>query len=265
VIDYSRYKTLKIDKQDSVAIVTLNRPDALNAITVEMHGELEDIFEDIVKDEEVNVMVLTAAGRAFCAGGDLRMMKSLIDDPSERKKLLVGARRLIHNLLEVEKPIIAALNGDTIGLGATIALMCDIIIAAEGVRIGDPHVRVGIVAGDGGAVIWPLLTSLAKAKELLFTGDLIKADEAERLGLLNKVVPKEELMPTALELAQRLATGPTLAIRWTKRCLNKRLRDEVNLAFDVSLALEELTFLSDDHKEAVHAFLEKRAPRFKGT
>lgn len=164
----------------------------------------------------------------------------------------------------MEQPIVAAVNGDAVGLGATLALFCDIIIASEKARFGDPHVRVGLVAGDGGAVIWPLLCGVTKAKEYLMTGDLISAAEAERIGLINHAVPLGEVMPKAIELARRLANGPTRAIRWTKLACNKRLRDEVNLVLDASLAVETISMLTEDHREAARAFVEKRSPKFKG-
>lgn len=145
-----------------------------------------------------------------------------------------------------------------------MALFCDVIIASEDAKIGDPHVSVGLVAGDGGAVIWPLLCGLAKAKEYLMTGDLMTAAEAERIGLINHVVPQAEVMPKSMELAHRLANGPTLAIRWTKLSCNKRLRDEVNLVLDASLAVETLSMISEDHQEATRAFVEKRTPQYKG-
>ena len=259
--DYSRYRYVKVVKEDKIATVTLNRPEARNAIVDEMHLELEDLFGQLAGERDVNVVILTGAGRVFCAGGDIRQMKMDPFNPI----FVSGARRLIHNILEVEQPIIAELNGDAIGLGATIALFCDITYAASNARIGDPHVAVGgLVAGDGGAIIWPLLIGLAKAKEMLLTGDLISAAEAERIGLINKVVPPEELHETVMALARRLASGPTWAVRWTKTAVNKRLRDEVNLILDFSLSAERLTVATQDHHEAVQAFREKRAPQFKG-
>jgi enoyl-CoA hydratase len=264
-MDYSRYKLIKVEKDDKVAIFTLKRPEALNAINAELHTELEDIFADVAQDNEVNVVVLTGAGRAFCAGGDVKGMDARqFDDPLKARVPLRYGKRLIHNMIEVEQPIIAAVNGDAVGLGATLALFCDIIIASEKARFGDPHVRVGLVAGDGGAVIWPLLCGVAKAKEYLMTGDLISAAEAERIGLINHAVPPGEVMPKAMELAHRLANGPTRAIRWTKLACNKRLRDEVNLVLDASLAVETISMLTEDHKEAARAFVEKRSPKFKG-
>ena len=243
-----------------VAIITLNRPDALNAINPQLHTELEDIFSDVARDDDINVVVLTGAGRAFCSGGDVKSMDARqFDDTVKTRMPLRSARRLIHNLIEVEQPIIAAVNGHAVGLGATLALFCDIIIASKDAKFGDPHVRVGLVAGDGGAVIWPLLCGLAKAKEYLMT-----AVEAERIGLINRVVPPDDVTPKAIELAHRLANGPTRAIRWTKLACNKRLHDEVNMVLDASLAVETLSMHTEDHKEATRAFAEKRAPQFKG-
>jgi len=264
-MDYSRYQLIKVERDDRVAIFTLNRPESLNAVNPQLHTELEDIFADVARDDDVNVVVLTGAGRAFCSGGDVKGMDARQSgDPVRARMPLRYAKRLIYNMIEVEQPIIAAVNGHAIGLGATLALFCDVIIASENAKFGDPHVKVGLVAGDGGSVIWPLLCGLARAKEYLMTGDLMSATEAERIGLINHVVPLNEVMPKAMELAHRLANGPTRAIRWTKLACNKRLRDEVNLVLDASLAVETLSMLTEDHKEAARAFTEKRTPEFKG-
>lgn len=263
-MDYSRYELIKVNMDGNVAIFTLNRPEALNAINPQLHTELEDIFGDVAQDDNVNAVVLTGAGRAFCSGGDVKAMDAGQFDPIKSRVPLRDARRLIHNILEVEQPIIAAVNGPAIGLGTTIALFCDVIVASENAKFGDPHVKVGLVAGDGGAVIWPLLCGIARAKEYLMTGDIISAAEAERIGLINHVVPPAEVMPKAMEFAHRLADGATRAIRWTKLACNKRLRDEVNLVLDGSLATETLSMLTEDHKEAARAFVEKRAPKFRG-
>jgi enoyl-CoA hydratase/carnithine racemase len=228
-----------------------------------MHTELEELFAEITYDDAINAIVLTGAGRAFCAGGDIRGMDSRAREGTQRIPLR-SAKRLMQNMLEVEQPIIGAINGDAVGLGATLALFCDVIIANENARFGDTHIKVGLVAGDGGAVIWPLLVGIARAKELLMTGDLINATEAERIGLINRVVPAGQAYPESLALAQRLAAGPTRAIRWTKLSLNKRLKDEMNLVLDASLAVETLSMATEDHKEAARAFVEKRPPRFTG-
>jgi enoyl-CoA hydratase len=265
LIDYSRYKYIKVDKADGICTITLNRPEALNSFGPVLHPELEDVFEDVARDEEAKVVVLTGEGKAFSAGGDIKEMQRRIVDPTAPRVDIQGARRLIYNLLGVQQPIIAAVNGHAVGLGATVALFCDIVIAADSARIGDPHVSVGLVAGDGGAVIWPLLIGINKAKELLMTGDLLTAAEAERIGLINHVVPADQVMPKSMELAKRLAGGASQAIRWTKLSVNKVLRERVNLVLETSLGVEFLSMTMDDHAEAVNAFVEKRAPNFKGS
>jgi enoyl-CoA hydratase len=261
--DYSRYQTLKIDCADRVATVTLNRPESLNAVNEQMHTELETLFAEVAYDDAINAVVLTGSGRAFCAGGDIKGMDSRVRE-GVRRIPLRGAKRLIQNMLEVEQPIIGAINGDAVGLGATLALFCDIIIADERARFGDTHIKVGLVAGDGGAIVWPLLVGVARAKEFLLTGDLLTATEAERIGLVNRVVPAGQAYTEGLTLAKRLAAGPTRVIRWTKLALNKRLKEEVNLVLDASLAVETLSMATDDHREAARAFVEKRPPRFTG-
>jgi len=263
MIDYSRYKTLKVEKKEKVATITLNRPEKLNAIGGEAHVELVSVFVDVDKDKEVNAVIITGAGRAFSAGGDIDLMKAIIKDPS-LMPLMSEPKELIRNIIRLRKPIIAAVNGDATGLGADLALYCDIIYASEKARIGEPHVAVGLVAGDGGCVIWPLHISMCRAKQYLMTGDLVKAAEAERIGLINKVVPADQLMDEAWKTAKRFADGAIQAISWTKVCLNKILEERVNLILDASLAYEYHSFNYADHREAVDAFLNKRAPKFKG-
>ncbi len=264
-MDYSRYQTLLIEKDpDGVAVVTLNRPEKRNAVNNLMHGELEDIFVDLRNDDEVRAVVLTGAGSAFCAGGDVEGMKTGEFRPSGPAVPFSMVRRLVTNLLEVEQPIVAAVNGDGAGLGATIPLFCDIIVMAETARLADTHVRMGLVAGDGGVVIWPWLVGMARAKEYLLTGQWIDGKEAERIGLVNYAVPQEQVVPRAMEIARRLAQGAPLAIRWTKYSVNKILRDHVNLALDSSMFLEGATMGSEDLQEAAKAFYEKRQPQFKG-
>lgn len=266
--EYS-YNTLLVDKKDQILTITLNRPERLNAVDEVMHGELEEVFATVGRDGEVSAVVVTGAGRGFCSGGDVRAMDerggaiALQDRPLGA--VSQSGRRLIHNMLWVEQPLICALNGVAAGLGATIALFCDIIYASDQARIGDTHVRAGLVAGDGGAVIWPLLIGMAKAKELLMTGDIIDAQEAERIGLINKVVPHDELMETVMDLARRLAAGPALAVRGTKHALNKRVWNDLNLVLDMGLSLEERSSRHPDHREAARAFVEKRSPQYKGT
>lgn len=266
--DLARYQYLKVTVEDGVAVVTLNRPDVLNAIVWDMHRELEEVWPDLAASEDVRAIVLTGAGRAFCAGADLRHLQTWTADRGERelfsRRVQTHAPRLAERMLDVPQPTIAAVNGAASGLGATLALFCDIIIASEEARIADSHVRAGLVAGDGGALIWPWLVGIHRAKQYLLTGDMIDAREAERIGLVNQVVPHAELMPTALKLARRLADGAPWAIRWTKSILNAWLRLGFPLVMPSGMAFEAQTQLMDDHKEAIQSFLEKRAPRFVG-
>lgn len=262
---YDDYQYLTIERRNNgVVLLTLNRPERRNAINNEMHSELERVFHEIGGDGAINAVVITGAGPAFCSGGDARSMDDGSFKPSGPVTPFRAVRTLMHNLLEVEQPVIAAVNGDAAGLGATMALCCDVVIAAESARFGDTHVRMGLVAGDGGVIIWPLLIGWARAKEFLLTGDWISGLEGERLGLVNHAVPKDEVLTTAFALADRLALAAPKAVRWTKYSMNRILRARVDEALDASAFLEAITMDSDDLREAATAFLEKRQPRFTG-
>lgn len=261
-MDYSDYNCFRFHREGGVLTVFFSRPDQLNLVNAALHTELARLFRDIASDSRTRAVILSGDGRAFCAGGDMAWFQQMTRP--ELDLLFVEARKIINDLLELPQPIIAAVNGPAAGLGATIALMCDVVMAADTAKLSDPHVRIGVGAGDGGAVIWPLLVGVARAKEYLMTGDSVTATEAERIGLINRVVAPEQLLPDALGLARRFAEGPTMAIRATKESVNKVVRERVNLVLDTSLALEKECFHSKDHKEALHAFLEKRAPRFSG-
>jgi enoyl-CoA hydratase len=236
----------------------LNQPEKNNVFDGPMHREVEEIFNEMAYDDTVNAFVLTGAGRMFTAGGDIKMMQEGAMPPPEE------GVRLIQNLLNINQPVIAALNGHAIGVGATVALFCDIVVASQDAKIGDPHVNVGLVAGDGGCIIWPLLVGMNRAKEMLLTGKLLGVKEAERIGLVNHCVPAAEVMPKALEIAHGLANGPAKAIQWTKMSLNKKLREDVNLILPSSIGFEYLSAKTEDHKEAVNAFIEKRKPNYTG-
>ncbi|MEQ8348204.1 MAG: enoyl-CoA hydratase-related protein [Sneathiellaceae bacterium] len=266
--DYSHYECLKIEVADRLATVTFNRPDQGNSINHQFHIELNQIWTDMMEDGEVNAILLAAAGKYFCVGGDV---KGMIDRPmgdvrGENDKVLWPglSRHMLNAMLECEKPIVCAIHGDCIGLGATVALFTDITVAAETARIADPHVKIGLVAGDGGAVIWPLLVGPNRAKEYLMRGNRVTGKEAERIGLVNHAVPAGEVHEKAREIAQELADGPTWAIRGTKYSVNKWLKDQVNLILDASSAMEMVTFHTEDHREAVRAFADKRKPKFVG-
>lgn len=265
--DYSKYECLKIEVADKLATVTLNKPERRNSIDHQFHMELQDIWPDLMADERVNAILVTGAGKYFSVGGNVKGMQDRPGgDVFEEGAMLepTGGRRIVQNLLDCEKPIVCALNGDCIGLAATVALLCDIVVCAEDTRIGDPHVRIGLVAGDGGAVIWPLLVGMNRAKEFLMRGSLLDGRTAERIGLVNYVEPADQVLLKARAIAQELADGPTWAIRWTKLSLNKQLKDQFNLIMDTSYSLEMASFRTEDHREAVRAFVEKRKPNFTG-
>ena len=241
--DYKGYDCILFEREERILTATLNRPDSLNAVNAKLHTELVEMYADFERDDEADVMILTGAGRGFCSGGDIGGGLHEGEDPQRAmEQIFWEARKLIVNILEVDKPILAAVNGPAAGLGVTLALFCDIVYASEKARLGDTHVKVGLVAGDGGAVIWPLLVGVNRAKELLMTGDMLDAEEAFRIGLVNHVVPHEELMETVRNRARQLVSGSTLAIRGTKKSVNAYMKWMVNQVLDVSLHLEKECF-----------------------
>ena len=191
-MDLDRYKTLTLTRDGRILTIAIDN-GPMNAVDDDLHRELGHVFVDAQDDVDSDLVVLTGAGRAFCAGGDMAWFQDMIDDTSRFRGILPDARRIIMTLLDLEKPIVCRLNGAAAGLGASLALLCDVIVADENAKIGDPHVKVGLVAGDGGAVIWPQLIGYARAKEWLLTGDMMTAAEAARMGLINHAVPAEEL------------------------------------------------------------------------
>lgn len=255
------FRTISVTKKDTVLTIAFNRPERLNAFNPVMSSEFPDAIRSANRMTDVRVIVLTGEGRAFSAGGDMSEVK---DTPESFAEESVHARDIVFGLLNCEKPVICRMNGDAIGLGATIALLCDVVIAVDSARIGDPHVRMGLVAGDGGALIWPMLVGPMAAKYYLLTGDLIAAPDAQTLGLITRSVSADNLDAEVAKLADKLAAGAPLAIRWTKRAINSQLQALGKLQFDLSLAYEGITVLSEDHAEAKAAFLAKRKPSFKG-
>ena len=263
-MDDESFTALRVERVGPVLRVTIDNPESeLNTVDARLHHELTALFAALRDEREARAIVLTGSGRAFSAGGDFDWFPEL-RDVERLDALRHDARQLVADLLDVELPIVAAVNGPAIGLGASIALLCDVILMADDATIADPHVKVGIVAGDGGAVIWPLAVGPARAKQYLLTGDPLTAQEAERIGLVNRVVPAADLDAEAMAFANRLAAGAPLAVRYTKLAVNALVKQALNVAFDTSTALELLTFLSDDHQEALRAMREKRAPEFRG-
>ena len=267
-VSYEKYKFLKVEVDDAgIGTVTMNKPDKLNAIGPEQHREMEEIWIDLARDETIKVIVLTGAGRAFSAGGDVkRMAQRAGTDFGLEYALRVpqNTLRIFEHLLLVPQPIIAAVNGDAIGLGMTLALFADMSLVAEDARLGDTHVKVGLVAGDGGAVIWPLLVGPQRAKEFLMRGKLLKGAEAAQMSLVNYAFPKDDVLNEAKRIAAEIAANPVWAVRWSKAAVNKQLKAQLNQILELSIAYESLTMLTHDYKEAATAFAEKRKPTFRG-
>ncbi len=264
---YDGYESLAIAQTGAIAVVTLNRPDQRNAIDLAMHAELERIWLDLAADSSVRAIILTGAGSTFSTGGDIAAMASRAGTPegfAHSLKLPPMTRRLFAALLDTPQPIIAAVNGHATGLAATLALFADIGVISQTAKFGDTHVNVGLVAGDGGAVIWPLLIGPNRAKEFLMRGRLVSGAEAHALGLLNHVEPAEAVMGKALALAEELAALPPLAVQWTKLSVNRLLKEQMNTVLDASIAFEMMSMNTQDHAEAARAFMDKRPPLFIG-
>lgn len=265
--NYGDCKFLKIEKAGKIATVSINRPEARNAIGQEVHHELDDIWLALGEDPDVDVVILTGEGKAFSAGGDLKRLaeRAGTEEGAQFALELPGhGKHLLANILAMQKPIIAAINGDAIGLGATVALFCDITVMAQDARIGDPHVKAGVSAGDGGAIIWPLLVGPARAKEYLMRGLIVNGTEAERINLVNHAVPAAEVMPLARKIAEELCDLPPWAVRYTKATINIAVRHQFNQLMDASLAYEALTMSTKDFGEGARAIIERRKPKFTG-
>jgi enoyl-CoA hydratase len=261
-MDYSAYQHLLFDRRDrGVLLVTMNRPEKYNAAHEAMHAELARVWTDISRDDETRVAVVTGAGKAFSAGGDLAMVQRQIGDYGRVTGMLSEMSDLVYNMINCEKPIVSAINGVAVGAGVVVALLADISICAEDARLGDGHVRLGVAAGDHAAIIWPLLCGMARARYYLLTGEMVTGTEAERIGLVSKALPREQVLEESLRVAHGLATGPQLATRLTKRALNGWLRTAGPI-FDQSAAYEMLTFMGEDVKEGAAALVEKRPPVF---
>lgn len=257
-------KAIRLDRDGLVLRATIDRPDdPRNAVDGGLHADLTELFAQLRTETEARAVLLTGAGSAFSAGGDFGWFPSL-QEPGALEHLRLDAKRMIEDLLDVPLPIVCALNGHAVGLGASLALLCDVVLMAESATISDPHVRVGIVAGDGGTVAWPLAMGPMLAKRYLLTGDPVDAATALRLGIVAEVVPDERLDDVAFAFANRLADGAPLAIRYTKQAVNAHLKDAALRALDVATALEIMTFRSADHAEALAALREKRPPEFRG-
>jgi enoyl-CoA hydratase len=242
-------------------LITINRPEVMNATNARLHWELTQVWRTIDADPGARVALVTGAGRAFSAGGDISLVEEMAGNSEAAARTMREAADLVYNIIDLDKPVISAINGVAVGAGLVVALLADISIIAETARFTDGHTRLGVAAGDHAAIIWPLLCGMAKAKYYLLTSDFIDGREAERIGLVSRCVPADKLMETALAVADALAGGSQPAIRFTKRALNNWLR-QAGPIFDQSLALEMLCFGFEDVKEGARAIREKRAPSF---
>jgi enoyl-CoA hydratase len=259
---YARFSRLLIDRpHPRVLRVVMNRPDKLNATDLTMHSELTEIWRVIDADPSVSAVLLTGAGKAFSAGGDLDMLAAMMADFDTRMRVHREARDLVYNLINCSKPIVSAINGAAVGAGLVLAILADISIAASSAKLIDGHTKIGVAAGDHAAIIWPLLCGMAKAKYHLLLCEPLSGEEAERIGLVSLAVPGEELQARALAVAVRLAEGAPGAIRSTKYALNNWLR-AAGPIFDASLGLEFLSFAGPEPREGAAALREKRPPRF---
>ncbi|MGH8011316.1 MAG: enoyl-CoA hydratase/isomerase family protein [Candidatus Binataceae bacterium] len=259
---YDEYQYLQFERrEDGILLITINRPDVLNATNNRLHWELSRVWNDVDDDPETNIVVITGKGRAFSAGGDLDMIDAMKANPATVSNAMREAGDIVYNMINCSKPIISAINGVAVGAGLAVAFLADITIASENMRITDGHLRLGVAAGDHAVIIWPLLCGMAKAKYYLMTADFIDGKEAERIGLVSLCVPADQLMDKAFEVARKLARGPQQAVRFTKRALNNWLK-MFGPAFDASLAMEMLGFFSADLAEGVSALKEKRQPVF---
>ena len=260
----ARYTRFEFSRTGRILTATIAAPGPVNGVDEALHEELARVFTDLQLDAGSDLIVLTGKGRAFCAGGDFDWFKEQIADPAKFRAIGWDAKRIVTSLLDIEKPVICRMNGAAAGLGATIALLCDVIVADERAVIGDPHVKVGLVAGDGGAVIWPQLIGFARAKELLMTGDLLTAVRAAEIGLINHAVPSDQLDAKVAEVAGKILANPRWAVRWTKTLVNMPLKALASQMMEASIGYEMMSNIAADRAEAVNAFIEKRAPRLTG-
>ncbi|MGZ6798326.1 MAG: enoyl-CoA hydratase/isomerase family protein [Mycobacteriaceae bacterium] len=262
VVDFNSYKQLTFTRHDNgVLLITMDRPEKYNATDEEMHGELARVFRDVSDDKETRVAVITGAGKAFSAGGDLDMVSRLAGDHERVDHMLREMSDMVYNIINCEKPIVSAINGVSVGAGTVVGLLADISIMAEDAKLGDGHVKLGVAAGDHAAIIWPLLCGMAKSRYYLMTGEMLTGAEAERIGLVSKALPRDQVLDEAMRVAQVMATGAQQAIRLTKRTLNSWVRQAAPI-FDQSAAYEMLTFMAPDVVEGYTALREKREPVF---
>jgi enoyl-CoA hydratase len=268
-VDYSRYKELKLDLRDRIMTLTLSNPGRKNAVTPVMNAELATIWDDLWVDPEVSVIIFTGEGDAFCSGADLKALNAEFTS-GEKPRNVVNpvtrvAKKHVMGILECEKPILAKVRGPAYGMGVNLAMACDMVFVSENARLCDSHVTAGMVAGDGGVLLWPLAIGIHRAKEYLMTGTPIPGPVAAEIGLVNRCLPDDELDAHVQAMAEKLRDLPPLAVNYTKMALNVALKQMTQAAFETSLAYEAYTMQSADFIEATTAFMEKRKGNYTGS
>jgi len=261
------FETILLEKKEGVGVLTLNRPERMNAFNEKMEAEFVQALQEVSQDDEMRVLVVTGAGKAFCAGADVGRMSGEERKPKGAEEIRRGFRNIqgiILGLQRLEKPTIAMVNGAAVGGGFDLACACDLRTGSEKARFMVAFTRIGLFPGWGGTWLYARIIGIPKAAEMLFTGDFLEAQDAERFGLLNKLVPAAELENETMSLARRIANGPPIAIRLAKMQLYKGLEMDLETAMQVAAACETITLTSEDHKEGVAAFGEKRPPQYKG-
>jgi len=256
-LNVPQYQTLQLTRKGKVLTITMNRPELLNAVNLKLHEELAEVFTFAAADKGSDLIVLTGAGKAFSAGGDLEHILNNANNPDLFDEEVRLAKRIVFSMLDLDKPLVCRMNGHAVGLGATLALFCDVIFASEKAKIGDPHVAVGLVAGDGGAIIWPQLLGLCRAKEYLLSGELLSAQKAAEIGLINYCLPAEELDAAVQAYCDKVLANSKNAVRWTKVLLNQELKRVTHNLLDTGLAYEAVSMRQADHRAAVAAMQKK--------
>ncbi|GAB3629144.1 enoyl-CoA hydratase [Pandoraea terrae] len=264
-MNYTDYRHLTFEHlPNGVLLIVINRPEHLNAANARLHEELAEVWLTVKNDPNVRVPVITGAGRAFSVGGDLAEGVQTLGKIEPAIRSGEVALQIVYNMVHLDKPIVSAINGPAAGAGLAVALTADVSIISETAKLTDAHMNIGVASGDHAALLWPLYCGVPKAKLYLLTADLIDGREAERIGLVSMCKPADEVLKSALQMADALGRKPQRALRWTKRCLNHWVRQAAPI-FDLSVAYEGLNFMEPDAKEGLDAFLEKRPPVFPST
>ena len=258
------YTTLLLERAGSIATITLNRPEARNALDLVMRRELLAALDEVEADPQARVLILTGAGGHFCAGGDVKTMRTRRHSAAEGRQRVESLNRMVLRLVEFPRPTIAQVDGFAVGAGCNLALCCDLIVAADRARFGEVFGKIGLVPDGGGTWLLSRVVGLARAKELIFTADIIDAGEAHRIGLVNRVVPAAEFQGETCRIADLIAAGPPLALRLAKQMVNRAAISDLASALDAEAGAQAIAITTEDHQEGLAAFFDKRAPRFTG-